>query len=404
MKRLIALLMAFVMVFSLAACGGDTDDDRDREDEDDEDHSPGIIGGSEPTEGIKHTGVKIEGKFRTATVFSEGLAFVYLTDTDHSDTVYCINKEGYIVFEVDQRLIRNDTYNSMSAMFVNGLVLLDDAFCDTAGNFTYPEDVGATMFCDIALEDGYIIAERVETTYDSSKKEMGVMNTDFEWIVEPTEEIYNAFGGIKQIEKQEYSFPLDPSGSIVYYSDHLCLSGTTFLNLKTGEISDSISIPMPSDKWEPTQPFYRDGPCEYVDYIDNVVLELSYDNIISPKPFVDGKALIGFENEDTYFFALIDEHGEMLFAPVRTEYYPGYHRMYAFFDGNYIVLEDKDGGVFYCYDSTGKLLGSLDTYTIDPSRSFSASIHDGVIMIRSILRYADTAICYYYTPEFEPLF
>lgn len=178
---------------------------------------------------IEGTGKKINGEIIAASVFSEGLAFVELSK--EKGKTYCIDKKGNIIFDLDIDLsVNGDIY----ATFINGIAYVNEGFCDTTGKVTKPADVGATTFNYCAtLKGGYIIAEVITSDYSNTNKKLGVLNTKFEWTVEPSEKLYNEFvdeyGGFK------IHNALNTSDYIVgdlYYNSEL----EKALNLKTGEV------------------------------------------------------------------------------------------------------------------------------------------------------------------------
>lgn len=377
MKKILAILLSLTMVFSLSACAskGSTEEKS---------------GASAST--VKHTGKKISGQITAASPFSEGLAFVCL-DGDEEKT-YCINKDGYIVFELDMDLAVNGEINEK---FVNGFVVLNSnsntqkSVCDTKGKITTPEEVGVTDFCGLALEGGYLIVEKITSDYSSSKKEMGVMNTNFEWVVELSESIYEQIGGLTPIPMYTTSFFYN---DICYFED-----SKKYLNLKTGEVTDGIDMALPSNAWQ------RSGDNTYRDHNENVLLDLSDISNVTLSTtgtgFVNGKSPISFHNQEsgTYFFTVINEKGEFLFEPIEQSKIGGFC-----FDGEYLIVFDETMSIsnMKCYDLSGKLLGELNTETIEKNRLYSCEINDGVITVYS--KYNFSAKCYYFNPDFTELF
>lgn len=378
MKKLITLFLCTVMFISaFTGCG--------------------VVGGKDnnTTDGnIKHTGKKINGEITAASSFSEGLAFVCVDN--NQEKTYCINKDGYIVFELDEKLsVNGEIYDK----FTNGFAVLnayssnENILCDTKGNTKTPEDIGVTNFCELGLEGGYLIVEKITSDYSSSKKEMGVMNTNFEWVVDLSESIYNEIGGIETLPLNTSSF---------YYND-ICYFDycEKCLNLKTGEVSNSVDFELPSNLWQP----YTD--CTYRDYNENTVLDLSnVDNLTSVGKFIKGKAPVKFYNEQsgTYFFTVIDEAGEFLFEPIEAD------TIYNIsFDGEYIVIISdivRSNKNLKCYDTKGTLLGQLDTSTIAKNYSYTCEVSDGVITVwagyNNLQTYSSKG--YYFNPDFTELF
>lgn len=196
---------------------------------------------------VESTGKKIDGEIIAASSFSEGLAFVELSG--EKGKTYCINKKGEIVFKLDIDLSVN---GNIYATFTNGLAYVNEGFCDTTGKVTKPADVGATSFGYAAtLSEGYVLAEVVTSDYSNTNKKLGVLNTKFEWTVEPSENLYNEFAneyGSSTIETSR--FTEDYTVGDWYYNVGLQKA----LNLKTGEVTkekEKIGIPN-SSVWSRT--------------------------------------------------------------------------------------------------------------------------------------------------------
>lgn len=398
MKRILALLLALFLLLSFSACESDNSSDTTKKPAS---GSPTLP--SDPTSGTDsvsppessmtgHTGVKISGTITGASVFSEGLAFVCLNGD--KETTYCINKEGYIVFELNKKIVIN---GEIYAKFINGYALLDGGLCDTSGSVTYPEDVGATTFYDIALEGGYILAEKVTADYSSTKKEFGVMNTNFEWVVQPSEVLYTAV-------EEDLRFITAMNKDSYYHNDVVYLEKSKqYLDLKTGNVSRTPSINIPSEKWK------KYGNNTYRDFDNNIMLDLrEYTNLVLScigSNFVNGIAPIKFFNESAniYYFTFVDEDGEFLFEPISPVNKLRIERFY--FDGeNLIITNNYYGGsevTIQCYDTNGNLLGQMNTKDID-DLNYSMEINDGVIVLYGGYNYSYK--CYYYDTSFSPLF
>lgn len=389
MKKLLAIILSISIIASFTACNGTKRNENDNK-------TNSIINADSPSskQEIEHTGKKISGQITAASTFSEGLAFVCL-DGDKEKT-YCINKDGYIVFEID---INISGLGKIEDKFVNGLAVLKSqqntgrVLCDTKGNITTPEDLGVTNFCGLALEGKYIIVEKITASYDSSKKEIGVINTDFEWVVELSESIYDQLGDVM----------LQPSNTTSFYYNDFCYfeNNKKYLNLKTGEVTDTVDFILPSNKWK----CYTDNT--YRDYNENILLDLSdVPNALAYTygiGFVNGKTPIRFHNKETgtYFFNIIDEKGEFLFDPIELSKIEAFY-----FDGDYLLVIDNYMGSqknIKCYDTKGNLLGELDTYSIEKNRSYNCEISDGIITIYSSYSYSNYK-CYYYNTDFTELF
>lgn len=124
-----------------------------------------------------------------SSVYSDGVAVINLRD--EKNTAYVIDKNGKIVFDFPLE----DGYSSYtidSMQFQNGLLVYNGICYDKTGKVISPESVGATAF--LTIEDGkYIVAEKITADYSTSKKELGVLNTNWEWIVPLGEGAYSLY-------------------------------------------------------------------------------------------------------------------------------------------------------------------------------------------------------------------
>lgn len=399
MKRLIALLMAFVMIFSLAACGGDTDDDRDREDEDDDNDGTAFIQGNDSTTGNHQSpGGVARRKIKYTWDFSGGYTFVEYSDDDIA--YHCIDTDGNVVFQLDQDLFSQcptpDFYNGYAFLDwvhqedTDGNTFYTEAILDTDGNLVFPSDVGAEKFCGEALEGGFIIVEVWDRSVTPIDHKLGVMNTNFEWVYAPTVELYNEFGGISEI-----------SSTSTYYANVLYLGRNRYWDLLTGEITDTVSFSTPSDKWDP------ESKGEFEDWLYDTMLDLEeldgFDNLYSTQYFHNGKVLVIFYDSGVFSVTLVDEKGMILFTPIQlSEDYDNFSQSLLGFDGNYLLVHDTTNGVMCTYDCAGNIVGTLDTSSLGSYSRYSARISEGVIVV--YLSNTTIEDCMFFTPKFEPLF
>ena len=380
LRKLTSLTLLLVLLLSIVACANNSNPQTQQ------DSTSSSTGETNQTP--QHTEKKISGNITAASVFSEGLAFV--TMQENEEITYCINQEGYIVFELD---VAAGVLGEIRGTFVNGLALIDGGLCDKTGKITYPEDVGATAFSDLALDGNYIIAERITSDYNSSKKELGVMNTSFEWVLEPTEELYIATGGISDI-------PLNTS---CFYNNGWFYFDETkkYLNLSTGEISEAVNQALPSKQW-------RGYDNSFYDYDGNVMLDLSRYNTLQlasycnfVNGFINGKAPVRFINTETnkYYFSLIDEQGELLFEPVETIKFDAFD-----YDGEHILVIDYmlNPKEIQCFDTQGNLLGQINLDTISKNKAWECTVSDGIICLSAGYNFNYT--CYYLKTDMSPLF
>ena len=126
-----------------------------------------------------------------SSAYSEGLAVVNLKS--EKNIAYVIDKSGKIIFSFEleeESAYRPYTVRNMA--FQKGLLVYNGICYDKTGRVILPESAGVTSFLEIA--DGeYIIAEKVVADYANAKKELGVMNMNFEWIVPLGEGAYNLY-------------------------------------------------------------------------------------------------------------------------------------------------------------------------------------------------------------------
>lgn len=389
MKRIFALLMSMVLGLSMAACTAASDQDNSKPANQEQISQPGESGNEQKPDGNEPeiTYQKLEGRITGASAFNDGYALVCVNG--NVDTTYCIDKEGNIIYQMDEKFAIN---GMISSTIVNGHLLSTivgaDAIYDMTGKATLPEGVGATKFYRIALEGGYILAEKVTADYSSTKKEIGVLNFNYEWVVEPSEEIYAA------IEKDLRSLEAVYYGSYyhngyIYFEDSKC-----YLNIETGEISYDIGQKTPSEHWA------RSNNGKYFDYEANLMLDLSHhENIKLVGKFQNGKAPIVFHNAEAgaWFFTLVDEEGDFQFDPVQIKDMSVVNDVS--YDGQYVLISDHSYAERHiqCYNTLGELMGTYYNQT-----PFYSELNDGVILIESGSNTNPQRD--YYNPDFTPLF
>lgn len=339
-KRTLSLLLSLVLLVGiLCGCGGnpmsyDDDDDDDRpsssrpkKDPSDETDDPTDSNTptnpsapddpTTPSDDPIQTVNKIEmSRISGYDVYSEGLALVRLDG--NRDTTYCINKQGEIIFTLD---------GFYSGTFLNGLAFVKNGYgdiliCDTTGNLTNCEDLGITSFVAYSSYYGYywfgdyIVVQISSSTYTGPIEKIGIMNSKLEYVVQPSESLYEVF--------QKYI-----NSGFVYENYLIKASGTNWVNssildLSTGtEVQDvqtiinSISSPYESDFWDTARYDYK-----YIHIkTGETVLDLEeYDTISSIGDFQNGTAPIIFEatsNAGTKeYFTLIKENGTFCFEPI----------------------------------------------------------------------------------------
>lgn len=336
-----------------------------------------------------------EQVFRSAD-FSEGLAAVVVGGRNGRGCV--INKNGEIVFDLGFEI--ENSYSVSYCKFLNGYMFIDGGVCDKEGNFTYPEDVGAVKFYAVALEGGYIFAEIVEADFSSTKKSLGILNTKFEWVVQPSEQLYtsllNDYGYL--------AFDTAINTSYFYHDGYVYIDEIKkIVNVDTGIVQEveGTDFTYPSKTWQ----WYTDGTCR--DNNENIMVDLSmYENlaVYMCGSFYNGYAPIMFYNEsaETYFFTLVNEKGEFKFEPVDIKMSTASSLMT---DGNTIMVANAYYGtelLIKTYDTNGNQIAEFNTDSIGKYCSYTVSIGNGVVLINGAYNYSHYV--WYYTPEFDPLF
>ncbi len=322
---------------------------------------------------IKSTGKKIKGEIYNASAFSNGLAFVELSE--EQGKTYCIDKKGNIIFELDIDL---SVAGRIDSKFINGLAYINEGICDTSGEITKPEDVGATSFIFApAISAGYIFAEVVKSDYSNTVKKLGILNTKFEWTVEPSEKLYNEFTDEYGNNKITNAYLYYTVGD--YFYD---IGLNKALNLKTGEVVNGKPKEMPkSSQWVLVHSVSKyTGYCISGETSD-IVLDLTTNGeVYSASPFVNGKAAIVYRNTSAnkYYVTMIDETGKHLFEPVETKYFN------VQTDGKYILVSDDGNGTAdyaETFNDKGEKLGEIDV-SEDTKFTYKFTLNDGVVLVQ----------------------
>ena len=237
MKKLLALILVALMLVSITACnnpqsgiesGGDNTKDNVNKDNGGDNTKDNVNKDNGTNNNNINSGDVNVDDIVFSSVYSDGVAIVNLKDEEGK--AFVIDKQGNIIF--DFPLADGWADSSVNHLrFENDLLVYGGKCYDTKGNITTPESVGATTF--IALEQGkYIVAEKISSTYNSEKKELGLLNTDFEWILPLKEghyDLYNSnIGKYKDFFWNEIVFSTDntikcfmsnSSTEVVYCSD-----------------------------------------------------------------------------------------------------------------------------------------------------------------------------------------
>ncbi|MBQ2893392.1 MAG: hypothetical protein IJE24_04580 [Oscillospiraceae bacterium] len=387
MRKYLSLFLVFVMLTTLCAC------EKNNAKTSKPTETP-VQMNTVPTVPTEEEHEKLTEEIYRSSSFSEGLAVVVAGGKNGRGCA--INKKGEVVFDLPFAI--ENSYIVSNVQFINGFASINNGILDNKGNITYPEDVGASQFYPVALEAGYIVAEVIEADFASTTKKLGVLNTNFEWVVQPTEEFYTAL-------EHKYGYIALESEDYYYYQGFLYVKCVEkFLNLKTGELVEyeNVGFEHPSFSWE----MYTDGT--YRDFEGNVRLDFStYENLdpYNLRQFDNGIALLVFKNQEakTSYFTAVNEKGEFLFEPVDIK---EMSVTSVQTDGNTILVTCSTSStklILKSYDMQGNLISEFDTDSIGVYCSYSATLSDGVIVIDGGYNFSDN-YAWYYTTSFEPLF
>ena len=332
----------------------------------------------------------ISGTITAASLFSEGKAFVQING--NKGKTYCIDKNGYILFEIDKEISKNG--NKLYSRFINGYACIDGAICNTEGNLTYPEDLGVTGFYDIALNGGYILATKITSDFNSTKKELGIMNTKFEWVLEPSEKLFASIDSYDLISDRSYY-----SNGFIYLS-----KSKAYLNVLTGEISETTDVALENDPM-----YYYSNGAYYNINDESVVIDLKkYENIRRGTDFINGKAVIVFHNQSVSkcYYTVIDKSGTFLFEPAEINLKSAEY-MGMDFDGENVLFFDYDISPekVQCYDINGNFIGEMDLSSFGSSnKTFHPAISNGVIELWSSGGYYGSPEFYHFNLNFTKLY
>ncbi|MCQ2441147.1 MAG: hypothetical protein MJ076_04535 [Clostridia bacterium] len=385
MKKCVGLIVAFILL--LSGCGN-------------------VNNKPDKTENIvKLTGKSLNKEIIAASDFSEGLAFVKCKG--EKDKYFCINKKGEIVFETNEQPI--SIVDGLIKPFVSGLSVIyskkfnKEGFIDKKGKIVMPNDVGAFKFEVGLLNQGYIIADVRESDFQSSVYKAGILDTNFNWIVEPSEQFRNLISRDDEdktivLANTLYSFSYDYIIDDYLYVDDL----DKYINIKTMEEFDksSIQISLPSNFWSCSSAGVFTGTEGEKTYLD---LTPKYDTLTECSKYFNGKSLAIFCSGAKYYFSLIDEQGNTVFEPKEF----GTEKISQFeYDGNYIVLGAKStfhqigsDSIIKSYDLKGNELATMDTSILDNNKNNIWSYNDGVLLLKNNNTYT-----YYDVNDFSELF
>lgn len=310
-----------------------------------------------------------------ASPFKNGIAYVEYgaNETVEEQEILFINKQGNVLFKSKDYFVMNG-----EPIFTpNGVTILREkkgnnyVLCDIKANKIYSaSDLGGTdivrdRFND-AFEDGYMLVEKIETTFDGSTKTLAIYNGKFELLCPFSEEMYD--------------FALGTGYS--YYNNGYILNDSypnQYIDIKNGVIGEDITkIPLSSDlnAWDK--------------------LEGKFDTLAYRTEFSNNCAGVVFESEGVYYYSIIDIDGNLAFEPIQAEYSEGTlngeKREYVL--GNL----DKQNNNFHIemFDMNGR------TGTIDVPVQYTGRVYDRYLclygdetVVVEIYGKETTDICYY---------
>ena len=287
--------------------------------------------------------------------YSDGYAFVKLDD-DKKNT-YCIDKNGNVKFKLEGEYW-------VKCGFQNGYAFLEHSddnsryLCDENGKLVSPEDVGATDFVydnkeerfAAMLADGYIMVKRETVTYTETFIEYGIMNTNWEMVIDYWNEetcVTNSFDGYRK-GVLYYRYGGD---KIAFFDIH---NHDGLLNEDWNEffvMTDSRQ----SDFW------WCDDSCAF-DHMDLELFNLDVhgSNVEFFDGYENGFAPVKLRIEDEVYFSEVDEENNLQFEPVcvgKHDSLAGYGVYYHGYDnGKYLVSyknRDDDTLALFLFDETG---------------------------------------------------
>lgn len=253
------------------------------------------------------------------------------------------------------------------------------------------------------------MADIITSNFDSTQKEFGIMNTDFEWVVEPSSELYVELCG----DDSELNIFHGEDDKFAYNGYYYLQSMSAFLELSTGEVYYYPDIPFEF----PVEQSFFNSYYKFVAPDEKVLVDFSkyYDaqnmKLFSGQ-FNDGYAPILFYNQEsnTCFITLIDQKGEMLFEPAEVWVFDRSNAWISgfevTFDGENILVKHGQFSMkkAKCFNTKGELLGEFEPDTSNRSSSFYIKINDGIIIYYRSLDMNEYEIINYYKPDFTPLF
>lgn len=350
------------------------------------------------------------GTYISALPFCEDLAFVCIDNTQ-----YFIDKIGNLRITLEDWHMTDLTMKE--CRFYNGLFYVDNIsangvesyFIDKDGKEITAQDMGGTalyeskIFYEL-LEAGYIVVDKVTSSFDGAKCESAIYNTKLEQVQPYSTKLYELFHwdepftqGLSFYDGYVYyktSRKLNYLESESYVQTYHIVTNTfaeydSFPLTYVNKLDDAFfSIPVGSVKG-----MHRDG---------EMLLDLSQYTTLQNVEYCGDLGIAIFRNEEgKSYFTIMDTEGNLKFDPVLYSQKVRYVNDFCEFNGNIILTcenvgQQQDGSHIYqvkTFDLEGKEMGCVELYKQDET-FISIMLGEDTIVIDNC----------YYDKKLVPLF
>ncbi|MBQ8767761.1 MAG: hypothetical protein IJZ16_13270 [Clostridia bacterium] len=295
-----------------------------------------------------------------------------------------IDKKGNILFETTEycyNMLEPISKNGITILYTNDMV---NYVCDIRnGKIITAEELNGTNICSNyeMTEEGYILVEKVETTYNGSIKSYAIFNDKLEEVFPYSEKLhsylYDNFWNMLRCDE-----------GYIYSNSNLDYG---YFDINTGIFGTDINE-------IPTSVRDNDSDRIWSDVLNN---NEDYVNVYERGAFVNGYAAVGFETEGVYYFTIVDKNGDFCFEPIATK--GNYIRGSA---GEYVVVAWDEHGESYIevFDTNGKVTEFI--VEIENFAQVELNYSENVICIASGLHDFNTKerICEFYSEDGTELF
>lgn len=341
------------------------------------------------------------GEYIFAYPFYGDLAFVRTGGGD-----YVIDKTGNIKISLGNGYIIDE-----ETRFYNGWCVLSDCLINTKGEKIKAEDLGGTALSKTKIDDellkaGYIVVDKVTSSFEGSKYESAIYNTKLEQVQPYSTELYALFHW-----DEPFTQGLSFYNGYVYYPTSRKLSFWEYegyiqtYHIATNTFAEYDNFPETyvnkldfasfSSPYGKPKGMYRNG---------ELVLDLSQHKTLFSVTFTGDFGVAEFRNEEQEnYVTIIDTQGNFLFEPILVGKQGSVQ-----FNGNVLLLRTylgvQDGmqkTQIKTFDLEGKVLGSIEESSENGSlMSVVVTLGEDTIVVEN---FANDSICYYNT-KLEPLF